>query len=161
MITRRFGDYNFTKCIDGNIVKKDSPIIEFCGTIDEVVSYIGVAKSLLQRDLKVFDDIFLYNELESIQKILISLPNIDDKVLAKEIIKMDRRVGDYEYTLTDFIIPGDNKINSIFHYIRSLIRKIERTYIFAFKTTRKRVCMFLNRLSLYLFVIAEAIKLEE
>ena len=155
MNTTRFGDYNFTKCVDGNIVKKDSPLIEFSGAVDELISAIGIAKSLIEKDYKLFNEMELYNELDFLQKTLISLPNIDDKILAKEIIKMDKIIYDYECRFKEFVFPSDME-NSIFHYIRALIRKVERRYIQAFKT-KKRVSMFLNRLSLYFFIIAETI----
>ncbi len=47
-ITTKVGDKGKTSLLGGKMVDKDHVIIEACGTLDELCSFLGMAKSFLK-----------------------------------------------------------------------------------------------------------------
>jgi cob(I)alamin adenosyltransferase len=157
------GDKGETSLIGGTRVPKYHDRIEAYGTVDELISYIG-----LIRDQKI--DAHSVNVLIEIQDRLmtcasiiatdcenckVKIPEIfesDIEFLEKEIDEMEKNLP----PLKSFILPGGHQTVSFCHIARNVCRRAERLSIKVqeqFKNSAK-VIQYLNRLSDFLFVLA-------
>jgi cob(I)alamin adenosyltransferase len=157
------GDKGTTVLIGGNRVPKYHIRIEAYGTLDELLSYIG-----LIRDLDV--EIDVKNALIEIQKKLMTCASIiatdteseeykipkltedDVKFLEDEIDKMDEEL----LPLKKLILPGGHPIVSYCHIARNICRRAERntTKVSEEIELPEVLLKFINRLSDYLFVLS-------
>lgn len=159
------GDTGQTSLIGGR-VDKDHIRVEAYGTIDEVNSYLGYVRTLLEEVR--FQDI--YNELEKIQHELFDCggdlarvqATIPYKVMDEIVIFLEERIDCYieeAPVLERFILPGGSAASAMIHIARTVTRRAERHIV----TLRKQeeinevVLRYVNRLSDYLFAIARVI----
>lgn len=162
------GDNGSTSLRGGKRIPKYHPRIEACGTIDELVSWIG-----LLRDLEVSQN--LKENLLYIQKQLMLYTGdlaredgrddsgenkADDSAvlfLENQIDEMDKELP----PLQGFVVPGNNIIASHCNIARCVCRRAERTvvYLMSIEKTTSSIPKFLNRLSDYLFVLSRYISL--
>lgn len=168
-IYTKTGDKGETSLIGGTRVPKYHERIEAYGTIDELISYIG-----LLRDQKI--DKHLINALIEIQDRLMTCASIiatdcenckvkipevyetDIEFLEKEIDKMEAELP----PLSSFILPGGHQTVSFCHIARNICRRSERLAIKVkdqFKHSEK-VIQYLNRLSDYLFVLSRRLSID-
>lgn len=163
------GDKGETSLLGGTRVPKYHERIEAYGTVDELVSYIG-----LIRDQNI--DIYYKDLLIDIQQVLFTaeahlasdseesaanLPVLsvaDIEFLEKEIDSMNESLPE----LKSFILPGGHHISSHCHIARTICRRSERLVI---KLSEKYevnelIIKYLNRLSDYLFVLARKLLFE-
>jgi cob(I)alamin adenosyltransferase len=162
-IYTKTGDKGETSLIGGTRVPKYHDRIEAYGTVDELISYIG-----LIRDQKIDDHyitvlIEIQDRLMTCASILatdcencdIKIPEIyksDIELLEKEIDEMEQNLP----PLISFILPGGHQTVSYCHIARNICRRSERLSIkvrnqFDFN---ENVIQYLNRLSDYLFVLS-------
>ncbi|HAN20008.1 MAG: ATP:cob(I)alamin adenosyltransferase [Bacteroidetes bacterium GWC2_33_15] len=162
-IYTKTGDKGETSLIGGTRVPKYHDRIEAYGTVDELISYIG-----LIRDQKI--DSNTINTLIEIQDRLMTCASIlatdcenckvkipelydsDIEFIEKEIDKMEKDLP----PLSSFILPGGHSTVSYCHIARNVCRRAERNSIKVqnqFKHSEK-VIQYLNRLSDYLFVLS-------
>jgi len=157
------GDSGKTSLIGGKRVPKYHERIEAYGTVDELVSYIG-----LIRDFEIESEtkeslIKIQSYLMSCGSILasdssntkIKIPSLEDdsiQFLEDEIDNMENELPE----LTSFILPGGHKCVSFCHIARNICRKAERRTAFLAEneTINANILIFLNRLSDYLFVLS-------
>lgn len=164
-IYTKTGDKGFTSLTGGKRVKKDDPIVEAYGTVDEVNSYIGLAISKL--DIKDLEQ--LKTMLIEIQTILfyvgaeISTPE-EEKVYwplkEEKIKKLENYIDELDQELpqlTQFILPGGSELGAILHLARAITRRAERLSIIS---NKDHVITYLNRLSDFLFVAARWVNLK-
>jgi cob(I)alamin adenosyltransferase len=162
-IYTRTGDKGKTSLIGGQRVPKHHPRIEAYGTVDELISYIG-----LIRDQSIDDNtkqflIGVQDRLMSCASILaadcddcnIKIPQIiesDITLLEKEIDRLEEELP----PLRLFILPGGHPIVSYCHIARTVCRRAERIIAkLAEETTVSgNVIMYINRLSDYLFTLS-------
>lgn len=162
-IYTKTGDTGQTSLMGGRRVPKYDLRIEAYGTVDELISYIG-----LIRDQQIDENI--KNELVSIQDRLmvcasilaadckdcdIELPEIsqeDITTLEKLIDKMDKELPE----LHSFVLPGGHSTVSFVHIARNVCRRAERHAIRLYENDKfsEIVIQYLNRLSDYLFMLA-------
>jgi cob(I)alamin adenosyltransferase len=142
-------------------LSKDDLRLEVIGTIDELVSCLGIVKTLIDRENEDRDRVII----EQIQKDLFAINSIvagvklnfsKSKVnfLEKEINKLEKELP----PLTKFVIPGKNMAESFLHLSRSICRRGERRLV---ELSRKQkvnpnVLIYLNRLSDLFFMLARA-----
>jgi len=157
------GDKGETSLIGGTRVPKYHDRIEAYGTVDELISYIG-----LIRDQKVDEHtinvlIEIQDRLMTCASILatdcenckVKIPEIfesDIEYLEKEIDEMEKNLP----PLKSFILPGGHQTVSFCHIARNVCRRAERLSIKVqdqFKNSEK-VIKYINRLSDFLFVLA-------
>lgn len=164
-IVTKKGDKGRTRLFLGGDIDKDSLRVEFLGCLDELTSFIGLAKSQVRsRRFKGF--------LESIQKDILCICK-EAATLPKFLGKIGCRLGRKEVSLLEnsigclegknkkgcfrFCLPGKNSVSSVLHVSRTVARKTERL---AVKLTKKRslknnyILSYLNRLSDLLFLLA-------
>jgi cob(I)alamin adenosyltransferase len=162
-IYTKTGDKGTTSLVGGERVPKNHIRLDACGTVDELISYIG-----LLRDHPV--DAGLKKFLVNVQGKLMIIASqfaagskkakkgtpeiIEDDViiLEKEIDRLEEKLK----PLKSFILPGGNIIVSVCHISRAVCRRAERE---AFKLSLESkvdelALKYLNRLSDFLFVLS-------
>lgn len=143
--------------------------IEAYGTIDELISWIGLLRSM---DINRERSIILYSIQDKLMHsaaVLSAGPGADTskmqppdsediKALEAEIDAMDKELP----VLTSFVLPGGNREISFTHISRSICRRAERLVIALPDKNEydERVIRYLNRLSDYLFMLARMVAKE-
>ena len=163
------GDKGETSLIGGMRVPKYHDRIEAYGTVDELISYIG-----LIRDQKIDDNtvsvlIEIQERLMTCASILatdcdncnIKIPEITDTdidLLETEIDNMEKNLP----PLHLFILPGGHQTVSFCHITRNVCRRAERLSIKVQEQygLNEKVIQYLNRLSDYLFVLSRKLSVD-
>lgn len=143
-------------------VPKDNPILVALGELDELNSFIGFARSLVQGQK-------LSQKLEQVQQDLFIIqaktawllfpkfkaPKLQKKKIAdmeKEIIALEKHIKPER----SFVLPGGNTASALLHLLRSVARRTERALFVVSKKKKvdQEVLTYLNRLSSYLYALA-------
>jgi cob(I)alamin adenosyltransferase len=160
-IYTKTGDSGETSLIGGGRVRKDHARIEAYGTVDELNSFIGVARS-------GWPSSPIDAELHSIQSDLFDIgaqlatPAANERfpgVESARIEALERAIDDMESELEplkNFILPGGSTAAGNFHVARTVCRRAERLVIALDDSSEMtlRTVRYLNRLSDFLFVCA-------
>ena len=165
-ITTKKGDLGRTKLLTGQEVSKNHDRVEAYGTLDELMSALGLARSLLP-------DCELANEVRNLQNDLISvtaeLACEGESALVKpqtevDIEKMEKRIAKWESELElpqQFMVSGDgHPASAALDLARTISRRLERRMIplFEEELVSKTLFIYVNRLSDYLFLLSHASK---
>ena len=156
-IYTRTGDAGETSLLGGHRVAKNDPRIEAYGTVDELSSFIGVARAAWPQSP-------IDGQLASIQNDLFDvgaqLAAVDASrfpgAAEGRIADLERSIDEMESelpALTNFILPGGTAAAAHLHVARTVCRRAERNVV-ATGTAQERTIRYLNRLSDYLFVAA-------
>lgn len=164
-IYTKYGDKGFTKLYGGKKVSKNSSRVDAYGTVDEVCSMLGVLVAKM-RNVTGLEEIL--KECEKIQQQLFDCGS--DLATPDKLREYKQESGDVKWLeslidkyvpqmpkLESFIIPGGSEISSLFHLIRSNIRKLERKIVKLFEENEdvnEYGMQYINRLSDYFFVVA-------
>lgn len=163
-IYTKTGDAGQTGLLGGPRVSKDAARIEAYGTVDELNSLLGLARTeSLPRDL---DEVLqkIQNQLFDLGAELAS-PGAKHSaagVIGPEHVGWQEKTIDrYESQLApldQFILPGGTKAAALLHVARCACRRAERRVVTlsAAEPLRPDVLVYLNRLSDLLFVLARA-----
>ncbi|MFH2142665.1 MAG: cob(I)yrinic acid a,c-diamide adenosyltransferase [Bacteroidota bacterium] len=157
------GDKGQTSLIGGTRVPKYHDRIEAYGTVDELISYIGLIRDqkidnhlkkiliTIQYKLMVCASI-LASDCDNCKVKIPKIPDKDIKLLENEIDEMEKKLP----KLTSFILPGGHTIVSFCHIARNVCRRAERKTILVSEkfSVCDNVIKYLNRLSDYLFVLS-------
>jgi cob(I)alamin adenosyltransferase len=165
-IYTRTGDNGTTSLLGGKRVLKSHLRIEAYGTIDELVSYIGLlrdkspSEEIREELVKVQDKLMVVASLlaadcEDCSSSLPKLYEEDVQHLEETINKMDRDLP----PLNNFVLPGGHPTVSFCHISRNVCRRAERYTIRLNEESKVSplTISYLNRLSDYLFVLARKI----
>lgn len=164
-IYTRSGDngYTFFPLFKGTRISKDHIILEVIGTIDEVNSFIGLARSLLPKEGKLSS---IIDELKCIQNKLFHLGlmiagyNSRAKVVEEDVRRLEEKIDSIlnEVALKEFIIPGGHPSAAALHVARTVCRRLERRLVSLMKLLPGLidpiVLKYVNRLSDYLFTLS-------
>jgi cob(I)alamin adenosyltransferase len=164
IVTKR-GDKGKTSLFLGGMVAKDNPRVEFEGVLDELCSFIGLAKSLVKNKI-------IKKTLEELQKDLFII-GAEAATFSAYLSRLSRRIGKndnecLEMLIEDmeskrkpkercFILPGENHVSGVLDVCRTIARRAERR---AVSLTKKRILknpyilIYLNRLSDLLYLLA-------
>ena len=163
----RTGDEGQTSLGTGERVSKASPRVCAYGEVDELNSFLGLARTKIA-------DPELQQLLERIQNELfvlggdlaVPLPDPSQestdrqrRIGAAEIENLEKTIDRYNETLPplqEFILPAGNEAGAIFHVARAVARRAERAVVRLAQTEKlnPHVLIYLNRLSDLLFVLA-------
>lgn len=158
-IYTKSGDSGETALIGGPRVRKDHARIEAYGTVDELNSFIGVARA-------TWSDVIVDEELHHIQSDLFDIgaqlatPAADARFPGApeaRITAMEQLIDRLEEELTplrNFILPGGSVAAAHFHVARTVCRRAERLVVALNDASLTVALRYLNRLSDLLFVIA-------
>lgn len=140
----RTGDKGETCLVGGKRVPKDSLRIEAYGTIDELNSVVGIARSFNEEKLQAgeahrFLDVMLrqiQDELFDLGSELATPPEYFQKgmyrVGARQVEKMEQLIDECQKELApleSFILPGGGKIAAHLHHCRTVCRRAERAIL--------------------------------
>jgi len=157
------GDNGKTSLIGGNRVYKFDNRIESYGTIDELISYIGLIRDKIKNKKDKELLILIQDRLMTCASIMATdcdnCKNKIPKIYEEDIVLLENEIDKIEnivQPLQSFILPGGHPIISNCHIARCICRRAERNCI---KTTMEHnvnemVIKYLNRLSDFLFMFA-------
>ncbi len=169
-IYTRSGDNGTTSLADGHRVPKFHPRIEACGSLDELISWIGLLRGISENESRIPTLLLIQDNLMQFTAVLSKLSDYkaqeDDYlpaqagilILENEIDLMEDRLPPLDH----FILPGGNILVSYCHIARCVCRRAERS-VFLLGNTAKippSVSKFLNRLSDYLFILARTLSID-
>ncbi|SHH43047.1 cob(I)yrinic acid a,c-diamide adenosyltransferase [Clostridium grantii] len=158
-VTTKTGDSGFTCLLNSEEVPKYDVRVETTGDMDELTSYLGLAKS--QIDLYE-----IKNELEKIQQNMITLMahiscGDENSYLIPEIelIRLEEIINNFESKypkFKKFILPGSSKESATLDVARAVSRRIERHLLTLDRLYPVNLInrKYVNRLSDFLYVSA-------
>lgn len=166
------GDRGMTSLFSGERVLKNDRRVCACGEMDELSAVLGLLESDLPNS-----EADLRNEIHTIQSNLFQAgawiavyPVAENTIVPKSfqtshstwleshIDRMDAALP----ALASFILPGGCRAAALAHVARTVCRRVERRLVGVleetttepYETEIRKVLVFLNRLSDYLFVLA-------
>lgn len=161
--TRR-GDAGDTALVGGQRVPKDSLRIEAYGTVDELNSFVGLARqSCMESNLTLLSGILhrVQHELFNAGSILATLPEDvhpqQPRVTAEDAAQLEREMDLMNADLPglrSFVLPGGSRLNAELHVCRTVCRRAERICVALDRETSldPGIITYLNRLSDAFFV---------
>ena len=177
----RTGDDGETRLVGGAPVRKDSPRVEAYGTVDELNSVLGLARSFNEQTLagtgpgpraaRSLDRILrsLQNELFDLGSELAtpageSYPGMI-VIGASEVRALEKTIDSCQKDLRplpSFILPGGGPVAAFLHQARTVCRRAERDVLrlSAIEEVGRDSLRYLNRMSDLLFVLARWIALQ-
>ena len=165
----RQGDQGETALAGGQRVPKDGPRIEAYGTVDELNSFVGVARATVaemaadEPRLAMLGAILLrvQHELFNLGSILATLPEdvhpkqarVTEAEVAQLETEMDR-MNEELPPLRSFVLPGGSRLNAELHVCRTVCRRAERAAVELVRAESipPETVRYLNRLSDAMFV---------
>jgi len=168
-IYTRTGDDGTTSLSGGRRVPKYHTRVEAYGSLDELISWIGLLRSCPVNDSRDKILVYIQNQLMICAAILSADTDSgkarelkpDHKCalrLESEIDIMEKKLP----VLRNFILPGGNIFVSYCDIARCVCRRAERSVLKLNQTEKMPliICKFLNRLSDYLFMLSRQISLD-
>jgi cob(I)alamin adenosyltransferase len=157
-IYTRTGDTGQTALFGGKRVGKDDALIEAYGTVDELNSFVGLARA-------AWPESPVDGELERIQNDLFDVgAQLAAPGQARFTGADPKRIDDLERAidlaekelapLTNFILPGGSLAAAQLHVARTVCRRAERLVVSLGAEAPAGTVVYLNRLSDFLFVAA-------
>jgi cob(I)alamin adenosyltransferase len=168
-IYTRTGDDGTTSLSGGRRVTKCNIRVEAYGTIDELISWIGLIRDCKENNLRKPFLIYIQEQLMICAASVASDPGNPDagKFLPEgdPVLMLEEEIDKMEMTLkplNNFILPGGNIVVSYCHIARCVCRRAERTVLNLNQTekTPEIIFKFLNRLADYLFILSRKISSE-
>lgn len=164
-IYTKTGDKGTTSLIGGTKVSKSHLRIEAYGTVDELNSYIGLCRDMLNDEnsrtilQEVQDRLFTIGSslaCDPVKEPKMKIPDLKEEdvmLLEKEIDKMNETLP----PMKSFILPGGHITVSHLHIARCICRRAERCCVrleLEELEVEQLIIKYINRLSDYLFVLA-------
>lgn len=160
-IYTKTGDKGQTSLYDNTRVDKDSLRVESYGTIDELSSTIGLARTFIN-DKEIVDILLrMQRELFTVAGELATIDSekFPNKINEENIKWLEETIDTYINkiaALNKFIIPGSNSACASLHVARTVCRRAERRIITLNKeeAVSPILIKYVNRLSDALFALA-------
>lgn len=160
-IYTKTGDKGTTSLFDLVRVSKDDIRVESYGTIDELGSFMGLAKNYVEdEEMKELIQA-IQNKLFTVATNLATEDSTKVKynIVEKDIEDLERIIDLYMGKLnnpTGFIVPGSGKKSAYLHVARTVCRRAERRIITLSKHAKvdPLVVKYVNRLSDALYAMA-------
>ena len=166
-IYTRAGDKGKTGLLSGERIDKADPRVEAYGTVDELGTFLGVAKvHSSERIAGYIHDIqqklFLINsELATNPESLEEDSPLGklDRVTADDVVHLEKIADELSEELpllTNFVIPGGSKGSAFLHVCRTVCRRAERRIVQHANSypVNEELIRYINRLSDLLFVMS-------
>lgn len=160
-IYTKTGDKGQTSLFDNVRVDKDDIRVESYGTVDELMSALGVAKNFLEDEKAVGEITEIQNKLFTVGAVLATKDQAKLKVSITEedIAALEALIDEYMGKVggfRGFIVPGTNRGSAFLHLARTICRRAERHVITLSRTeeTDPKVLRYLNRLSDVIYAMA-------
>ncbi|MFN2556440.1 MAG: cob(I)yrinic acid a,c-diamide adenosyltransferase [Nitriliruptorales bacterium] len=166
------GDKGDTSLFHGGRVPKDHLRTQAYGTVDEVVSALGVARAELQGEfhaavLAVQRELFvvgaqLATHPERWDRLEVGVSRAEDSMVAELEQRIDMLVERHPLP-TEFVVPGGSRAAAALDLARTICRRAERAVVTMVREELlpdEVVLRYLNRLSDYLYVLARVVEAE-
>ncbi|MBN1522044.1 MAG: cob(I)yrinic acid a,c-diamide adenosyltransferase [Candidatus Aureabacteria bacterium] len=160
VVTKK-GDKGYTFSYAGIKMSKDDLRLETVGTMDELSSFLGMAKNLVEDTKgkkileKIQNDLFIAGS----RVFQAGSRNPEKKALFQPIAFLENEIKNIEkqFTVKGFVLPGDSLVSSVLHVARTVARRLERR-VLTLKRKKKlkddNIIVYLNRLSDLIFLLA-------
>lgn len=156
-IVTKTGDKGTTSLFTGERVPKNSQRVHTYGTVDELRSVLGIARSFTpDEEIKEF----VLNIEKTLLNLMADLASITDifYINAGTVAEIEADIEHYESTLpeiTAFIHPGDSQAGAFFDLARTITRRCERMVLTLDEKepVNPHVKIYLNRLSDLCFLL--------
>ncbi len=159
----RTGDKGTTSLYDGSRVPKDSARVESYGTLDELNSQLGLARSLIAEE-RISQIIFrVQRELFDVAgELATSDPKkFPEKIGEAEVEQLESDIDSFLNSMNKkeksrFIVPGSSQASAALHVARTICRRAERRTITLTGEAeiREVILKYLNRLSDLIYTLA-------
>jgi len=148
-VTTKTGDRGFTSIKDGR-VSKDEPVIEALGNLDECSSLIIHMQAQCEFDKEPWE--MIVRELYDISAYVAGYKKTID--LENSIKRLETFIEANQSRYSNFIYPFGQKKAAFLHYVRTVVRRAERSLVKVNETQLidTAVLQYINRLSDYCFV---------
>ncbi|MEW6059691.1 MAG: cob(I)yrinic acid a,c-diamide adenosyltransferase [Actinomycetota bacterium] len=163
------GDDGTTGLLHGGRVSKSDPVVEACGTVDEAVTILGLARALATDPVLQGQILELQRGLFVVGADLATNPKRRNKLeprvslVTPEMVEhLETRIDEFVKAnpLPDtFVVPGASPVSAVLDVARSVVRRAERRVVALRESggeVNTHVIRYLNRLSDLLFVMARA-----
>ncbi|MBI4366011.1 MAG: cob(I)yrinic acid a,c-diamide adenosyltransferase [Deltaproteobacteria bacterium] len=166
-IATKKGDKGTTRFFSGETVSKSHPRLEAYGTVDELVSALGLARSFC-KELRVAEEIYAtQRELFQLGAELATAdptkaPFAIDPIGTAHVARLDGYVTHYESRIAlppAFIVPGGTRSSAALDVARTVCRRLERRMAAlaeAAEYKNTEAIRYINRLSDVCFLWARA-----
>ena len=163
-IYTKTGDAGQTGLFGGPRVTKDHARIEAFGTVDELNSHLGMARSQPKADM--FDELLriIQCDLFELGEELATPGDHDERIKVRQVQALENAIDQYENDLeplTNFILPTGNPLAASLHVARTVCRRAERRVVTLAgrleTTVPANAIEYLNRLGDLLFVLARTV----
>jgi cob(I)alamin adenosyltransferase len=164
-ITTKQGDKGMTSLLWGRQVRKDDIRVEAGGALDELCSYLGLARSLISEGAakKILEDIqkdlfVMGAEITAGRKFSGRLKNRIDNNYTKRLegsikgLEKKIKLGGH-----CFLLPGENLVSAVLDVCRTVARRTERIIVtlkHKNMANNPHTLTYLNRLSDLLYLLA-------
>jgi cob(I)alamin adenosyltransferase len=164
-IYTRAGDRGHTSLVGTRKVEKDDARVEAMGTLDELVSFLGMTGALLgestgrrQKQRQEIRQALLLVEGQLL-KVCGILAGSGAEIKPEEIAWLEEHIDRWQAVLepvTSFILPGSGTVSACLHVCRTVCRRAERRMVAASRREEIEpgVLAYINRLSDFLFILA-------
>jgi cob(I)alamin adenosyltransferase len=146
-----------TTTLEGQKVSKNSQLIHFIGTVDELNSHLGLIKAMLpNEDTQKFIEriqrtlMAIMSNASGAGKEIHSFNEAELLALEKEIIMLSEKLTKQ----SQFVLPGKSITEAHIHIARTVARRTERLFTALAGELCSNTGIYLNRLSDYLFVLS-------
>ncbi len=162
-ITTKTGDKGKTSLCHGGRVYKDDIRIEAYGALDELCSFLGLARSLVKdRKAKGIIEV-IQRDLFTIGQEIAARPDFTHRLGPADVKRLEDIIDDLEsrrrFKARSFSIPGGNIISSSMDIARTAARRVERLMVTLKKhgmLKNDQCLVYLNRASDILFLLARS-----
>jgi len=166
-IVTKAGDKGWTSLYCGKRVSKDSAHVEACGSLDEVSSFLGMAKSALKdknskRVIHLIQEELIILSAEVATSVAGS-GKIKKRVGIGSICVLEKEIECLEnkcnIKMRSFCIPGNTAASSALDVARAVTRRAERRSVTPLKKgmiKNPHIVVYLNRLSDLLYLLARS-----
>ncbi len=160
-IYTKTGDKGDTSLYDGTRVAKDDVRVESYGTVDELTSVLGLAKTFVEdREIRGL----LHNMQMNLFRVAGELATSDGTMFPHKITDADTTaleevIDAYVARLAPvdkFIVPGNTQASAALHVARTVCRRAERRILTLGRRTevRAELIKYVNRLSDAIYAVA-------
>ncbi|HAF62996.1 MAG TPA: hypothetical protein DCK95_11830 [Anaerolineaceae bacterium] len=156
------GDEGFTDTLGGLRVRKDHPMIDLIGEIDELSAWIGLARSEEQNPSisEILPQIQI--DLSILMSVLSSCLS-DNSVSRSQNIPNSKKIADW-ITVQEkdiqvpnaFLQSGSTKLGALYNVLRAITRRVERKAVAALPqdaSISAEMLAYLNRLSTLFYIL--------
>ncbi len=161
-IYTKTGDEGMTSLRDGVRVPKDDPRIETNGQIDQLNAYLGVVRLMLNETQDMASRQLIHAVQRELMTVMSHIATPEGSVNPRElhaaeiIAQLEQAIDRSDYQ-GGFVVPGGgSELSAFVHLARTQARTVERRLwsLHRDHPVDGDVLMMMNRLSDYLFVLA-------